>query len=109
MSRAYPVLAQRGFVVPTRLKATAYESAGTRGARAKSWQASSAGPNASVVQNLSLMRHRARDAIRNDPWAKTAIARLVSNTIGTGIQAHPQHPNDAVRKMQKQLWEDSGE
>ena len=55
------------------------------------------------------MRFRARDAIRNDPWAKTAIARLVSNTIGSGIQAHPQHPNDAVRKMQKQLWEDSGQ
>lgn len=61
------------------------------------------------MQNLSLMRFRARDAIRNDPWAKTAIARLVSNTIGSGIQAHPQHPNDAVRKMQKQLWEDSGQ
>ncbi|MBR8346374.1 phage portal protein [Burkholderia ambifaria] len=107
MSRAYPVLAQRGFVVPTRLNAAAYESAGTRGARAKSWQASSAGPNASVVQNLPLMRHRARDAIRNDPWAKTAIARLVSNTIGTGIQAHPQHPNADVRREQKQLWDDS--
>ncbi len=55
------------------------------------------------------MRARARDAIRNDPWAKTAIGRLVSNTIGAGIQAHPQHPIDAIRKEQKQLWEDSGE
>ncbi|RKU03357.1 phage portal protein, partial [Burkholderia sp. Nafp2/4-1b] len=107
MSRTYPVLAQRGFVVPTRLKAAAYESAGTRGARAKSWHASSAGPNASVVQNLPLMRHRARDAIRNDAWAKTAIARLVSNTIGTGVQPHPQHPDATVRREQKQLWDDS--
>lgn len=95
--------------MPTRLKAAAYESASTAGARAKSWRVSGAGPNAAAVQNLSLMRFRARDAIRNDPWAKTAIARLVSNTIGSGIQAHPQHPNDAVRKMQKQLWEDSGQ
>ncbi|EKS9915601.1 phage portal protein [Burkholderia multivorans] len=109
MSRTYPALARRGFVVPTRLKAAAYESASTVGARAKSWRVSGAGPNTAAVQNLSLMRSRARDAIRNDPWAKTAIARLVSNTIGTGIQAHPQHPNDAVRKMQKQLWEDSGQ
>ena len=109
MKRGFPSLAQRGFVVPTRLKAAAYESASTAGARAKSWLVSGAGPNASAVQNLSLMRFRARDAIRNDPWAKTAIARLVSNTIGSGIQAHPQHPNDAVRKMQKQLWEDSGQ
>ena len=108
MSGTYPSLSQRGFVVPTRLKAAAYESASSQGARAKSWKASSAGPNASAVQNLPLMRHRARDAIRNDPWAKTAIARLVSNTIGTGIQAHPQHPDAAIRQQQKQLWEDSG-
>ncbi|MCW3687400.1 phage portal protein [Burkholderia cenocepacia] len=109
MKGGYPSLARRGFVVPTRLKAAAYESASTTGARAKSWRTSSAGPNAAAVQNLPLLRSRARDAIRNDPWAKTAIARLVSNTIGNGIQAHPQHPNDAVRKMQKQLWEDSCE
>ncbi|MBO1853981.1 phage portal protein [Burkholderia cenocepacia] len=109
MKGGFPSLAQRGFVVPTRLKAAAYESASTTGARAKSWRTSSAGPNAAAVQNLPLLRSRARDAIRNDPWAKTAIARLVSNTIGNGIQAHPQHPNDAVRKMQKQLWEDSCE
>ncbi|MBR8393497.1 phage portal protein [Burkholderia cenocepacia] len=109
MKPDFPSLARRGFVVPTRLKAAAYESASTTGARAKSWRTSSAGPNAAAVQNLPLLRSRARDAIRNDPWAKTAIARLVSNTIGNGIQAHPQHPNDAVRKMQKQLWEDSCE
>lgn len=109
MKGGFPSLAQRGFVVPTRLKAAAYESASTTGARAKSWRTSSAGPNAAAVQNLPLLRSRARDAIRNDPWAKTAIARLVSNTIGNGIQAHPQHPNDTVRKMQKQLWEDSCE
>ncbi|WP_186053474.1 phage portal protein [Burkholderia gladioli] len=109
MSRAYPSLMQRGFVVPTRVKAAAYESASTVGARAKAWRVSGAGPNAAAVQNLPLMRARARDAIRNDPWAKTAIGRLVSNTIGAGIQAHPQHPIDAIRKEQKQLWEDSGE
>ncbi|GBH26725.1 phage portal protein [Burkholderia vietnamiensis] len=109
MKRGFPSLARRGFVVPTRLKAAAYESASTTGPRAKSWRAWGAGPNAAAAQNLPLLRSRARDAIRNDPWAKTAIARLVSNTIGNGIQAHPQHPNDAVRKMQKQLWEDSCE
>ncbi|KVN77116.1 portal protein [Burkholderia stagnalis] len=109
MKPGYRSLAQRGFVVPTRLKAAAYESASTTGARAKSWRASGAGPNTAAVQNLPLLRARARDAIRNDPWAKTSIARLVSNTIGNGIRAHPQHPNDAVRKMQKLLWEDSCE
>ena len=72
MSRAYPVLAQRGFVVPTRLKATAYESAGTRGARAKSWQASSAGPNASVV--LRHMHQPPTGKINNGSKVPHAIA-----------------------------------
>ena len=106
MSGSYPALAKRGFVMPARLKAAAYESASSSGARARSWKTSSAGPNMAAAQNLPLMRTRARDAIRNDPWAKTAIARLVSNTIGTGIQPHPQHPDTAIRKQQKQLWND---
>ncbi|MET3234217.1 UNVERIFIED_ORG: lambda family phage portal protein [Burkholderia sp. 1263] len=105
-NRTYPSLAKRGFVMPTRLKAAAYEAASSAGARARSWQTSGAGPNAAAVQNLPLIRSRARDAIRNDPWAKTAIARLVSNTIGTGIQPHPQHPDPAIRRQQKQLWDD---
>nr|WP_132451316.1 phage portal protein [Paraburkholderia sp. BL8N3] len=106
MSGSYPALAKRGFVMPTRVKAAAYESASSAGARGRTWKTSSAGPNFAAVQNLPLLRSRARDAIRNDPWAKTAIARLVSNTIGTGIQPHPQHPNKAIAKQQKQLWDD---
>ncbi len=105
-NRAYPSLAQRGFVVPGRLKASSYEASSSAGARARSWQTPNSGPNAAAVQNLPLMRSRARDAIRNDPWAKTAIARLVSNTIGTGIQPHPQHPDKEIAKQQKQLWDD---
>ncbi|WP_051980308.1 phage portal protein [Burkholderia sp. 9120] len=105
-SAAYPSLARRGFVMPPRLKASAYEAAGSSGARGRSWQTSRAGPNAAAVQNLPLLRSRARDAIRNDPWAKTAISRLVSNTIGTGIQPHPQHPDPEIRRQQKQLWDD---
>ena len=92
--------------MPTRVKAAAYESASSAGARGRTWKTSSAGPNFAAVQNLPLLRSRARDAIRNDPWAKSAIARLVSNTIGTGIQPHPQHPNKAIAKQQKQLWDD---
>ncbi|MFM0647247.1 phage portal protein [Paraburkholderia bryophila] len=106
MSASFPALSRRGFVMPSRLKAAAYESASSTGARARSWSVSGAGPNTAAVQNLPLLRSRARDAIRNDPWAKTAIARLVSNTIGTGIQPHPQHPDPAIRSVQKQLWDD---
>jgi lambda family phage portal protein len=107
MGRAYPSLTQRGFVMPTRLKASAaYESGSSSGSRTRNWQGSGVGPNFAAAQNLPLMRGRARDAVRNDPWAKTSVARFVSNVIGTGIQPHPKHPDPAVRKALKQWWDD---
>lgn len=92
--------------MPTRLKASAYDAGGGGGGRGKSWKVSGAGPNAAATQNLALMRSRARAAIRNDPWAKAAIHRLVTNTIGTGIQPHPKHSDEKIRAAQKLLWKD---
>src|SRR5471030_1965695 len=87
MGKTYPSLTQRGFVMPTRLKASAaYESGSSSGSRTRNWQGSGVGPNFAAAQNLPLMRGRARDAVRNDPWAKTSVARFVSNVIGTGMR-----------------------
>lgn len=110
MSRSRtPTLSARGFVLPPRLHSamsTAYESGSATGARSRSWNPSGAGPNSAATSSLPLIRRRARDAVRNDPWAKTARARWVSNVIGTGIQPYPRHPDRAIRKMLKELWAD---
>jgi lambda family phage portal protein len=104
---AYPSLKSRGFLLPSRLraKADAYEAGSSGGSRSINWLPSNAGPNVSGA-TLPLIRRRSRDAIRNDPWAKAAIARLVSNTIGTGIQPYPLHPDKAVCTQLKELWSD---
>lgn len=105
----YQTLQQAGFVLPTRLNAassSAYEGGSATGSRSKSWNPSAAGPNSAATGNLGIIRRRARDAVRNDPWAKTAAARWVSNVIGTGIQPYPRHPDRGVRKALKELWSD---
>lgn len=105
--RRYRTLQARGFILPTRLHAhAAYESGSGTGSRSRQWHPSAAGPNSAVTGNLSLVRRRARDAVRNDPWAKTAVARWVSNVIGTGIQPYPRHPDQGVRSALKELWND---
>jgi lambda family phage portal protein len=102
-NRTFPSLNRRGFMVPRGL---AYESAGTTGSRTKHWRTSGAGPKAAAADNLRTLRSRARDAIRNDPWAKSAIAKLVSEAIGTGIRPYPSHPDDSIRKLLVDLWDD---
>jgi lambda family phage portal protein len=102
----FPALASRGFVLPARLAAhgTPYESGGTSGSRVRDWRPTSGGPNTVGASNLNTIRNRSRDAIRNDPWAKSASDTWVSEAIGTGFQPHPQHPDPEVRKAQKRLW-----
>lgn len=105
----YRNLSQRGFIMPTRLQAassSAYEGGSATGSRSKSWNPSGAGPNAAATGNLSTIRRRARDAVRNDPWGKTAVSRWVSNVIGTGIQPYPRHPDKGIRNALKELWTD---
>ena len=106
---AYRALQQKGFVLPTRLQAsmtTAYEGGSATGSRSRSWNPSGAGPNSAATSNLNTIRRRARDAIRNDPWAKTSVTRWVSNVVGTGIQPYPRHPDKGVRAALKELWAD---
>ncbi|MGA9914202.1 MAG: phage portal protein [Paraburkholderia sp.] len=100
--KAYPSLRQRGFVLPR----AAYEAGGTSGSRTRNWRTSGAGPTSAVAQNLNTLRSRARDAIRNDPWAKSTIAKLVSSAIGTGIRPYPKHPDKATRQRLTELWDD---
>lgn len=80
-----------------------YTSAGT-GRRLKNWRPGLTGPNSATLGGLGLIRQRSRHAARNDPWAGTALDKLTSNGIGTGIQAKGQWGTDAFKKARKRLW-----
>ena len=82
----------------------AYNAAG-QGRRLRSWRVSGAGPNTVSVQGINLIRQRSRAASRNDPWAGTVIDKLVSNTIGTGIQAKCVNGSAIEKAVRKALWD----
>ena len=104
MARQYPTLTRNGFLLPERIKAS-YEGAG-EGRRSASWDAPDAGINSINTPALRNLRARSRAAVRNDPYAFNVIDKRVSNLIGTGITPRPKIEDDALRKVQQELWED---
>ncbi len=89
---------------PRRIKAS-YDAAGT-GRRAAGWDAPEGALNTLAVPNLGRLRKRARAAVRNDPYAFSAIDRRVSNLIGTGITPRARTQDAALRSALHELWED---
>ena len=104
MARQYPTLTRNGFLLPERIKAS-YEGAG-EGRRSASWDAPDIGINSLNTPALRNLRARSRSAVRNDPYAFNVIDKRVSNLIGTGITPRPKIEDDALRKLQQELWED---
>lgn len=78
-------------------------SATGQGRRLRTYRTSLAGPNA-ANGGISTIIGRARHAVRNDPWAGTAIDKLVSNGIGTGIQSKQVWGTKEFRKAVDKLW-----
>lgn len=59
--------------------------AASSGRRSRAWGGTNGGPNVPAT-NLTTLRNRARDAVRNDPLADSAVDAVVTNVIGTGIK-----------------------
>lgn len=69
-----------------------YDGAG-HGRRVAMWQATSASINSLLASNLSELRNRSHEAIRNNPYAANAVDSIVSNCIGTGIKPQSKAQN----------------
>lgn len=89
---------------PKRIR-NSYEGAGT-GRRAKGWDAPDAALNAVAIPALPALRKRSRAAVRNDPYAFSAISKRVTNIIGTGIVPRSQLDDADQRSALSRLWED---
>ena len=85
-------------------RASAPYDAGATGRRAQTWQTTMLGQNTLLWSNLDQLRARARDAVRNNPWAASAIDRFEANVIGTGIQPHWQHADPKIREQIHAAW-----
>lgn len=82
-----------------------YEAAGT-GRRAAGWDAPDGALNAIALPALPALRKRSRAAVRNDPYAFSAISKRVSNIIGTGITPRATIDDAVIRAALRLLWED---
>lgn len=98
----HSVPAVRPAAVPRR-RGNAFDAAGS-GRRAKGWLASTEGINSLMFANAEMLRNRARDAVRKNPWAANAIDSYTANAIGTGIKPFSQHETEAIRKQIHQQW-----
>lgn len=61
-----------------------YDAAG-QGRRARTWRVSGSGPNAALQYSAPIMRDRARDQVRKNALAESAVSAIEANVVGTGI------------------------
>lgn len=76
-----------------------YEAA-SPGRRTQGWQRIGTDGNSAVGYALAFLRATARDLVRNNPYAESALGAIVDNTIGAaGIVAKPLTPNKRVSDL----------
>lgn len=78
--------------------------AGSNSRRARGWNPSRQGPTTTLWTSLDKMVPRSRDAIRNDPWAASAIDNFESQVISTGIRPRWKIKNKARREEVEREW-----
>src|ERR1043166_9352710 len=71
--------------------------AASHGRRTQGWRKSSGDANAVIGPALTTLREHARDLVRNNPYAESAVTTIVNHAVGWGIQAKPA-PMKAARQ-----------
>ncbi len=80
-----------------------YEGASIK-ARAKHFVTAEKSPSRAVMLDATTLRARARQLVRNNPWATSAVEAWVTNCIGTGIQPDPLATDPDLKQRILQLW-----
>lgn len=69
----------------------------SQGRRAVNWTSTRSGPKTVQYGNLEVLRDRAHDAIRNNPYAKNSKNTWKAEAIGTGIKPQSLHKSKKIR------------
>ena len=85
-----------------RLQAS-YEAA-RRSRRTQGWRTASTSANAEIRDDLAPLRDRARDLVRNNPYAAAGLDTLVSYQVGTGIVPRSSTGIEALDRQADALW-----
>jgi len=73
-----------------------YVGASRKRTSMQEWRAGEMGANGALLPDLSVLRGRSQDVVRNDPIARGAINNVVTSVIGTGLQARPRIDRTAL-------------
>lgn len=78
--------------------------AGSTGRMLRNWGTRRAGPTAEVMESLHIVRARAANMRRNNPWVARAVFMASVNEIGTGIKPTPTTGNDTLNTQLRELF-----
>lgn len=81
-----------------------YDAAGTSGRRTRGWNPGAAGPRSALNGNLTQLRNRSRDQVRNNGLIGHGITSLVTNEIGTGIVPRSRTEDEGMRESINAMW-----
>jgi lambda family phage portal protein len=92
-----------------RIRQRLYDGAGG-GRRTEGWLTSGSDANSEVLAGGPMLRQRARDLVRNNPWAPSVVSRYASFIAGMKPKARVVGGPDpaATAKAAERLWSDWG-
>lgn len=85
-----------------------YEAA-SKGRRTEGWKTSSTSANAETRVGIITSRNRARDLVRNNPYAARGVAFIASSLVGYGIKTTPQSANKKKSPKLLTAWNEWAE
>lgn len=92
--------------VAAELLARHYEAAAS-GRRTQGWRRSGSDPNAAAAGALGPVRNTARDLVRNNPYAESALTTIVDHVVGWGILAAPAGGTKSAAASRWTAWADT--
>lgn len=82
-----------------------YEAASV-GRRTSTWNRTGADANSALGPALAYLRAAARDLVRNNPYAESALSTIADHAVGWGITAKPKTGNAKVAEVWR-AWAES--
>lgn len=75
------------------------------GRRQQGWKRTNGSADREIQQGLRGARNAARELVRNNKYAASALRHMVVATIGDGIDARAVHPDPTVARKAQEAWD----
>lgn len=77
----------------------------SQGRRTAGWHRPSTSANHEVRTGLTKTRDSARELVRNNKYAASALRQITANVVGDGIVARATHPNKTIARKAQDYWD----